>query len=122
MTDTETIVDLIIKALGELVQGLDGQAAGPVGPETVIFGRQGLLDSMGLVALIADLEETVETELGVALTLADERALSRTSSPFRTLGSLAAYIQELISGENSHAGSQGGAHHRRPQGHRPVSR
>ena len=51
---------------------------------------------MHLVSLIVTIEREVEDAFGVALTLADERALSMKASPFRSIQSLAGYIGILI--------------------------
>jgi hypothetical protein len=51
---------------------------------------------MHLVSMIVAIEREVEDIFGVALTLADERALSMTVSPFRSIQSLANYIGILI--------------------------
>jgi len=65
-------------------------------PETRLVGPQSILDSMHLVTLIIASEREVEDTFGVALTLADERALSMKVSPFRSIQSLAEYISTLI--------------------------
>ncbi|MFA4943161.1 MAG: acyl carrier protein [Lentisphaeria bacterium] len=67
-------------------------AIAATGAETVLFGRNGTLDSLGLVTLIVAIEGELDARWGVALTLADERALSLQHSPFRTVGRLADYI------------------------------
>jgi hypothetical protein len=51
---------------------------------------------MHLVSLIIAIEREIEEAFGVALTLADERALSMKASPFRSIHSLADYIAILI--------------------------
>ena len=63
---------------------------------TSLFGEDGILDSMGLVNLVVNLEERIHEEYNIIVTLADERAMSRTESPFRSIRTLAAYIDELI--------------------------
>jgi D-alanine--poly(phosphoribitol) ligase subunit 2 len=60
-----------------------------------LYGRQGVLDSLGLVSLLAAIEQALEDEYGVQVTLADERAFSQARSPFRTVASLAEYIHGL---------------------------
>ena len=70
--------------------------------ETVLFGRDGKLDSLGLVNLILEVERGLEEELGVSIVLADEKAFSQKSSPFRTVQALIDYIVELLD-EESHA-------------------
>lgn len=61
-----------------------------------IYGSEGLLDSMGLVNLVVTLEEQLQDEYGVAITLANERAMSQSESPFRTVGSLTKFIERLL--------------------------
>ena len=64
--------------------------------DTKIFGSNSKLDSLGLVSLIVMVEQNIEDEFSVVLTLADERAMSQKNSPFRTLGSLIDYIEILL--------------------------
>jgi D-alanine--poly(phosphoribitol) ligase subunit 2 len=63
-----------------------------------LYGRQGVLDSLGLVSLLAAIEQALEEDHGVQVTLADERAFSQARSPFRTVASLAEYIHGLCGG------------------------
>jgi acyl carrier protein len=67
-------------------------------PETNLFGASGALDSLGLVNFIVLLEQRIGEECGVAITLADEKALSRKNSPFLTVDSLSEYIIEQLKG------------------------
>jgi acyl carrier protein len=53
------------------------------------------LDSIGLVTLIADLEEDIRVATGKTVTLADEKAMSRLTSPFRRVDLLAEYVVEV---------------------------
>lgn len=64
--------------------------------DTALFGGGSGLDSMGLVTLIADLEERLAEAFDQPLVLADERAMSRSRSPFRTVGALEDYICSLL--------------------------
>jgi len=65
-------------------------------PETRLFGSKGLLDSIGLVNLITVIEEIVETETGHYITIANEKAMLDTSSPFKSIETLNKHIMELI--------------------------
>jgi acyl carrier protein len=67
-------------------------------PDAPLFGREAPLDSLGLVSLIVDLEQRLAEALGAGVVLADERALSRRSSPFRSIDTLARYVVELAGG------------------------
>lgn len=64
--------------------------------ETILFGRDGLLDSIGLVSFVMDLEEAIHRACGVTISLVNERALSQNRSPFRQVSSLAEYAATLI--------------------------
>jgi acetyltransferase-like isoleucine patch superfamily enzyme/acyl carrier protein len=66
-------------------------------PETRLLGSHSVVDSMQLVTLVVAIEREVEDTFGVAITLADERALSMKASPFRSIQSLAEYIATLVS-------------------------
>ena len=65
--------------------------------DTILFGKGAKLDSLGLVNLIVLVEENTLDKLGKAITLADERAMSQKSSPFRTVQSLSEYMMKLLS-------------------------
>jgi len=65
-------------------------------PDGVIFGPGGQLDSLGLVAYLADLEYRLGEEFGGAFLLASEQAMSRSRSPFRDVDSLTAHVAELL--------------------------
>jgi acyl carrier protein len=69
--------------------------------ETRLLGPQSVLDSMRVVSLIVTTEREIEDTFGVALTLANERALSMKVSPFRSIQSLADYIALLIREANN---------------------
>jgi acyl carrier protein len=74
-----------------------GKATPPDLDETTpLIGPGAVLSSLELVSLIVEMEQTVEDECGLAITIADERAMSRQRSPFRTIGTLAEYVLELV--------------------------
>lgn len=84
--------ELIVPALDELpaARTLGRSADAP------LFGPGSPLDSIGLVTFLVELEARIEEQLGISITIADEKAMSRERSPFRTLGALADYVEELI--------------------------
>jgi acyl carrier protein len=63
-------------------------------PDAALFGSGSALDSLGLVALLIDLEEALH-DRGYEVALSDARAMSQTRSPFRSVPALVAYIQQL---------------------------
>jgi acyl carrier protein len=93
---------LIVDALQELLEHHVIDASGPLDANTRLFGRDGVLDSMGLVTLVVAVEQAIEDEYGVSVSLADDRALSQRNSPYRTVGSLAEYSARLLDGAVAH--------------------
>jgi acyl carrier protein len=66
------------------------------GEELKLFGGDSLLDSLGLVSLIVSIEEALEEQFNTSIVLADEKAMSRRTSPFSRVSYLVDYILELI--------------------------
>jgi acyl carrier protein len=96
MNDPENILAAIYRAIDWINAELPPDRQLIKAPETRLLGSQSVLDSMHLVSLIVTIEREVEDAFGVALTLADERALSIKASPFRSIQSLADYAGILI--------------------------
>lgn len=69
--------------------------------EIRLIGKAGGLDSLEFVNFIVLLEQRVAEEFGAAVTLADERALSREKSPFSTIGRLTDYLTELLESQGN---------------------
>lgn len=65
-----------------------------------LFGGDGVLNSIDLVGFIVEVEEKLEDEFNLSVVLADEKAMSRRTSPFARISYLADYILEVIN-ENS---------------------
>ena len=61
-----------------------------------LYGDGGNLDSMDLVGFIVDIEQNVGSKFGKSISLANEKSLSQTNSPFRTIESLIAYVTSLL--------------------------
>jgi hypothetical protein len=92
----EEVTASVLKALDQVNRELppDKRVLSEAG--TILFGESGVLDSMGLVNLVVTAEQQIAKDFGSVITLADERAMSRHRSPFRTVGSLADYITALL--------------------------
>jgi acyl carrier protein len=88
--------DILVEAIKTSICEIAGMPAADLSESSALFGKGALLDSVGLVSLVASLEQAIEDEKGVSVSLADERAMSQRHSPFLTIGSLAEYAQTLI--------------------------
>ena len=90
------IVELVIKCAQEINERLDGKIELDKGEQAPLFGLNGALDSLGLVSFIVEVEQVLEDEMDVSVQLVSEKAMSQKSSPFLTIGTLAAFIEQLI--------------------------
>jgi acyl carrier protein len=96
--DRAAAVDIVSRSLRELIEQL-GDTPPEITEDTVIVGKDAVVDSLGLVSLVVEIEQRLEAEQNLAVTLASEKAMSQRSSPFRTVGVLADYICELATEE-----------------------
>ena len=91
----EKALTLVLRRLAALGRELGKPALEQADASTRLFGEATALDSIGLVTLIADLEEDIRVATGKTVTLADEKAMSRLTSPFRTVDHLADHIVRI---------------------------
>jgi acyl carrier protein len=96
------LVSLVVQALQEVNQQQELQLNTQLDQDTALFGRNGILDSLGLVTLVIAVEQAITDQIGVHVSLADEKAMSQQHSPYRTIGSLAEYAGHVIQAEMTH--------------------
>jgi len=94
--DRAELIDLIVETARDYAATLPDGAPATMSAETLLFGTDGIFDSIGLVSVIADLEDQVNDRTQAAITIADERALSAERSPFRSVGALADHVLTLL--------------------------
>src|SRR5450631_1796312 len=91
MLDRTVALDIVLSTLRDAVDQNGGDPAS-VTEETVIVGPEAVIDSIGVVSLIVDIEQRLEMDHQVSVTLANDRAMSQRNSPFRTPAVLADHI------------------------------
>ena len=96
MIKIKSIETVIINSIKELNNNLSKDNKLELSKKTILFGKDGKLDSLGLVNLLVIMEQNIEDEFDVCIIIADERAMSQKHSPFRTIGTLADYIDMLL--------------------------
>jgi acyl carrier protein len=92
----EKIQQLIFNSIDSLNAHLPNEEHIEKHDGTALFGSGSKLDSLGLINLIVMVEQNIEDEFDISLTLADERAMSQIYSPFRSVESLTDYINILL--------------------------
>ena len=94
------IEKLIVDLLIDLNEELEKKQLDNPTKETRLYGAGGALDSLGLVSFITDLEGVISDVFDEDIVLADEKAMSQRTSPFRNVESLTIYIQKLLKERN----------------------
>ncbi len=94
----DQIINLILETLhemnrsGEFIYETDS-----IQGDTPLYGGiEGTLDSLGLVKLVVAVEQGIQDRLNITVNLADQRALSQTRTPFRSVNTLADHAVHVI--------------------------
>lgn len=88
--------EIVYRALDEVRDLVDDPESLVESPHTKLIGTGAVMDSVTFVSFLVAVENTIEDQLDVRVTLANEKAMSRTRSPFLTLATLAEYATELL--------------------------
>ena len=105
MTQTEKVLQTILQAVDELNQQLPPEQQLDRDRETVLFGREGKLDSLGLVNLVIATEEYLEEAFCMPINISQEETLFQKDSPLETIQSFADYITAVIEGKQRESNS-----------------
>lgn len=89
-----TIEQVVLRAIADGNRARDAAHQLEVSPVARLFGGGSPLDSLGLVALLMDVEDGLR-EIGLELDLSDAHAMSVGDSPFRDVPSLVGHIERL---------------------------
>ena len=84
--------EIVIASLNEVFAQTGVPAPESLGEDTVLVGSDPVLDSLGVVQLIVEVEQRVEQGHNISVTLANDKAMSARNSPFRTIGVLADHV------------------------------
>ncbi|MCB1069037.1 MAG: hypothetical protein H7A43_10810 [Verrucomicrobia bacterium] len=93
----EAIQTLVTQCLQEILNQRGTELSAPLTADTPMFGTGGLLDSIGIVTMIVDVEQTIAAEFNATVSLADDRAMSQRNSPYRSISALTDYILGQLS-------------------------
>lgn len=93
---TKEIEKIIIETLVDLNEELENEVFLNPTLKTKLYGAEGGLDSLALVSFITDLEEKISDKFDKQIVLADEKAMSARTSPFRDIETLSLYIKNLL--------------------------
>lgn len=89
----ERILEVITRVIGEINDEMGYDNLNNASESTVIFDGDNGIDSLSLVLLVSTVEAEINKEFSANILIASEKAMSMRSSPFRTVDSLATFIQ-----------------------------
>jgi acyl carrier protein len=92
MIESSVAFEIVVASLKEVFEQVGTPPPERIGEDTVLVGNDAVLDSLGVVQLIVEVEQRVESAHGISVTLANDKAMSARNSPFRTVGVLAAHV------------------------------
>ena len=93
--DKKKAIEIIYDAIEEYNDQVEKENILPLSSDLELFSKNGKLDSLGLVNLLMCIEEKIEEHTGSVIVIADDKAMSQTNSPFRSVDTLAEYISLL---------------------------
>lgn len=97
--DNHDTLEQILASLRDIIQENNEESEidlNDLNESTQLIGKNAILDSLTLVSLIVDVEQKINDQYNLTITVADERAMSQEKSPFRTIGTLADYVNMLV--------------------------
>jgi len=100
MIERTVAYDIVVASLEEVFAQTGTPLPEAVSGDTVLVGKDAVLDSLGVVSLIVEVEQRVEEAHGVSVTLANDRAMSQRNSPFRTIGVLTDHLLSMVAEVN----------------------
>lgn len=98
--DRNAVVRLITETVDGYRLAIHGPGA-PIDANARLFGPAGVLDSLGLVSVLVEIEQRIADSGSGKVSLMDDRAMSRSHSPFATVGSLADYLLERLADDGT---------------------
>ena len=96
MTSREQVENIIFESIDEVNAMLPEDEHLTKSLETRLLGEGGQVDSLGLVNLVVAVEQLVLEQLDLTIVLADEKAMSRKRSPFRSVETLLEHALECV--------------------------
>ncbi len=92
MIELSTAEAIVVASLREVFTQTDLPPPEVITGDTVLVGKDAVIDSLGVVSLIVEVEQRLETEHSISVVLANDKAMSQRNSPFRTVAVLTEHL------------------------------
>ena len=95
---SDDILGLVYAAIDEVnAQSANGAVLEKSPEAPLLAGKKGV-DSLTFVNLVVALEEQIQSKTGNSVVLVDESSMALQANPFRTVGTLAEYVGQILTG------------------------
>ena len=89
-------MDLVCAAIDTVNSQADNGPKIEKSPDTPLLGESDGLDSLVFVHFVVAIEEQIQSQTGQSIVLINESTLTSETSPFRTVSTLAAYLDSIL--------------------------
>ena len=96
MEQKQKIINLVFSVIDEINKELSKDEQIIKSLDSVIYGSNGQLDSLGLVNFVVAVEQKIEDVFEKSINLADDKAMSEKNSPFQTIETFVNYIYDVL--------------------------
>jgi acyl carrier protein len=87
---------IVFEALSELNKYRSSELPIVISDEVILYGSGSPLDSLDLVSIITDVEEKIQDELDLKLSLTDDFALAAQPSPYDSVKNLIDFVVKNV--------------------------
>ena len=101
MPNNERIVQSVMESIDELNWQLPKEGKLEKSIDTALFGTAGNLDSLGLISLVTTVEQKIEEDFGMTVTLLDDIDTLEEENPFETIRTLSDYVASILEKKKS---------------------
>lgn len=92
----EKINSIIFKILSDIGEDIGDNKLKRCNEHSPLFGNEKILDSLMFIRFISELEEEISALFKKNIVILDTDNLKQENSPFKTINSLSAYIEQIL--------------------------
>jgi acyl carrier protein len=93
----QEIVNIIYLSIDEINELQPQNKRVPKSMESVLLGQESALDSLGFINFVVTLEQKIQEKFGIEISLTEDEEFTRVNSSYRTVDSLARFLQSKLS-------------------------
>jgi len=96
MINNDKILQTVMESIDELNWQLPKEEKLEKSIDTALFGAAGNLDSLGLISLVTTVEQKIEENFSMTVTLLDDIDALEEENPFETIKTLSDYVAFIL--------------------------